>query len=58
MTLAIAREEGSKIGQNCRQIVLKKLPIWERGLSKIQKKKNAHVIYVIRDPNLLIVLRT
>ena len=57
MTLAIAREEGSKIGQNCRQIVLKKLPIWERGLSKIQKK-NAHVIYVIRDPNLLIVLRT
>ena len=57
MTLAIGREEGSKIGQNCRQIVLKKLPIWERGLSKIQKK-NAHVIYVIRDPNLLIVLRT
>ena len=57
MTLAIAREEGSKIGQNCRQIVLKKLPIWERGLSKIQKK-NAQVIYVIRDPNLLIVLRT
>ena len=28
----------SKIGQNCRRVVPKKLPTWGRGVSKIQKK--------------------
>jgi hypothetical protein len=28
---------GVKIGQNCRRIVLKKLPTWRRGVSKIRK---------------------
>ena len=29
--------EGSKIGQNCPRIILKKLPTWGRGVSKIRK---------------------
>ena len=30
--------EGSKIGQNCQRIILKKLPTWGRGVSKIRRR--------------------
>ena len=37
---AIGRGEGSKIGQDCRRMVLK-MPTWGRGLSKIRENLKA-----------------
>ena len=35
--------EGTKIGQHCQQIVLKKLPTWGRRVSKIRKNCRRHL---------------
>ena len=35
--------EGSKIGQNCKQIVLRKLPTWRSGDQK--SRKIADIVY-------------